>query len=118
MKNDLLKNILNGLGMDGIVPALLPYRGNQKAGRNCGGIMPKNQLYLMYGRNCGKLHGDFLESGCKFSSLTSFHFLDWIMPNQIAITIFLMLLKFLHNYFHAKYLLFDGLSRQILLRYI
>lgn len=31
---------------------------------------------------------------------------------------FLMLLKVLHNYFHANYLLFDGLSRQILPQYI
>lgn len=59
--------------MGGIVPAPLPYRGNHQDGRNFGGIMPKNQLYLMYGKNCGKLHGDFLDSECKFTFLTSFH---------------------------------------------
>jgi len=60
--------------MGGIVPAPLLYRGNHLDGRNFGGTMPKIQFYLMYGRNCGKLHGDFLNSECKFTLLTSFLF--------------------------------------------
>lgn len=52
--------------MGGISPAPVPYQGNHQGGRDSGGIMPKNQLYLKYGRNFGKLHGDFLDSECKY----------------------------------------------------